>query len=89
MLEAKGLNFAYGKTPILKDVHFTAKEGQVISLIGPNGSGKSTLLRCLSGILSVQGQSVYLQGKAIETMNSKEISRNIAFLPQFHAKCRG
>jgi iron complex transport system ATP-binding protein len=89
MLEARGLNFSYGKKQILKNVQLTADKGQIISLIGPNGSGKSTLLRCLSGLLPVEKNKIYLFDKSLDSFNSKDIAKKIAFLPQFHEKLSG
>lgn len=89
MLTAKNLSFRYGKQNVLNGVNFSAEQAQIISLIGPNGSGKSTLLRCLCGLIPSGRNSVYLFGKPIESMGSKEISRCIAFLPQSHEKLQG
>lgn len=88
-LEVRGLSFSYGKAKILEDIHFTASKGQIISLIGPNGSGKSTLLRCLCGLLVSENSAVYLFGKPIDRLGVREISREIAFLPQFHEQVEG
>lgn len=89
MIVAKELNFSYGKQNILKNVSFKAELGQIISLIGPNGSGKSTLLRCLSGLISASKNSIFLFNQPIESMKPKEISKKVAFLPQFHERLQG
>lgn len=89
MLVAKELNFSYGKQKILENVNFKAEAGQIISLIGPNGSGKSTLLRCLSGLVVASKNSIFLFDKPIELMKPKELSKKVAFLPQFHQQIQG
>jgi ATP-binding cassette subfamily F protein uup len=49
ILNAQGLEKAFGANPLFENVTFVVNEGDRIGLIGPNGSGKSTLLRILAG----------------------------------------
>ena len=39
------VGFAYDKKQVLRDVSFTAKEGEVTALVGPSGGGKTTVSR--------------------------------------------
>ena len=39
-----------GEIEALKDINFSVKEGEYISIIGPSGCGKSTLLSIISGL---------------------------------------
>ncbi|MGI6727631.1 MAG: amino acid ABC transporter ATP-binding protein [Anaerovoracaceae bacterium] len=48
MLKVENLHKSFGPLEVLKGIDFTAKQGEVITVIGPSGSGKSTLLRCLN-----------------------------------------
>jgi ATP-binding cassette, subfamily B, bacterial MsbA len=43
-LKFEHVSFSYGDAPVLSNVDFTAKKGDVIALVGPSGSGKSTLV---------------------------------------------
>lgn len=52
-LEARDLNFHYGKHHALKDVNLAIPAGQVTAIIGPSGCGKSTLLRVFNRIYDV------------------------------------
>ena len=52
-LEAKGLDFFYGKNRALYDVSIAFKRNAVTALIGPSGCGKSTLLRALNRIYAL------------------------------------
>jgi len=68
--QVRDLNFYYGQTPALKDIHMDILPRQVTALIGPSGCGKSTFVRCLNRMndtipgTSVQGQ-ILLDGEDI------------------------
>lgn len=57
------VHFSYesGKT-VLKDVSFTAKQGQVTALVGPSGGGKSTVANLAAGFYDVDGGTIRLGG---------------------------
>ncbi len=48
MFQINNLSKSYGKKQILKDISFSASNGQAIGILGVNGSGKSTLLSCIA-----------------------------------------
>lgn len=48
ILEIRHLGKSFGTHEVLRDIDFTVKKGDVISIIGASGSGKSTLLRCIN-----------------------------------------
>lgn len=51
-MKLEGVSKRFGKVPVLSDVSFSAKSGQVTALLGPNGAGKSTALRVLLGLVT-------------------------------------
>lgn len=85
MLECKNLQFSYGNRAVLKDISFTAKEGDIIALLGPNGAGKSTLFRSLLGFLKPDGGEVLIDGKPIASFSRRALAREIAYIPQSHS----
>ncbi len=50
VLEARGLDFFYGKSQALFNVNLSVERNRITALIGPSGCGKSTLLRTLNQI---------------------------------------
>jgi zinc transport system ATP-binding protein len=63
LLEAQGITFGYGRTPVVQDVSLRLRAGEFVALVGPNGSGKSTLLKVLLGSLEPSAGSVRLLGE--------------------------
>ena len=55
LVEAKDIEFSYtGRKPVLQQVAFNLRAGDIVALTGPNGSGKTTLLKMLCGVLRPQ-----------------------------------
>ncbi|MBX3015559.1 MAG: ABC transporter ATP-binding protein [Caldilineaceae bacterium] len=81
-LTAENLALSYDNNLIINDLHLTIPAGKITTLVGPNGCGKSTLLRGLARLLSPKRGHVYLDGKAIHTMPTKELAKQIGILPQ-------
>jgi len=48
LVRVKKISKSYGSLAVLKDIDFSVRSGEVVSIIGPSGSGKSTFLRCLN-----------------------------------------
>jgi NitT/TauT family transport system ATP-binding protein len=51
--------------PVLKDVSFTAADGEFVAIVGPSGCGKTTFLRVLDGLADADGGSIALDGRPI------------------------
>jgi len=49
VIEAQGLNKAYGDNLLIEDLNFSLPPGGIIGIIGPNGAGKTTLFRMITG----------------------------------------
>ncbi|WP_317196367.1 ATP-binding cassette domain-containing protein [Salegentibacter tibetensis] len=56
MLKLKNVSFAYAEEPVLKNIGFTLKKGENLSVIGESGCGKSTLLKLIYGLLHTDGK---------------------------------
>lgn len=81
-LEARDLTVGYGREPVIPDLSAHIPGGQITALVGANASGKSTLLRGLARLLRPTRGVVYLDGRAISQMSTKEVARHMAILPQ-------
>ncbi len=74
MLEVKDLNAWYGKSHILRGVHFNVGEGEIVSLLGRNGVGRSTTVKTIMGEVEPSG-SILFKGQEIAGKKSYEIAK--------------
>jgi len=62
MLAIENISFNYGEKPLLENLNFSVKEGEIVSLIGTSGSGKTTLFRLITGLLLPKQGSLLING---------------------------
>ena len=63
MLELKGIVKNYNRVPVVKQVGFTARPGEILGYLGPNGAGKSTTIKMLAGLLEPDAGQILLDGR--------------------------
>ena len=56
------VNFAYDDAPVLRDISFTARRGDLVALVGPSGAGKSTLVDLIPRFYEVGSGRILLDG---------------------------
>lgn len=77
------VKFSYEKEkPVLRDVSFTAKQGQVTALVGPSGGGKSTVAKLAAKFYPLDGGKILLGGKDIEPLDSTMLMKNFSIVFQ-------
>lgn len=84
ILEMNHVKKSFDGKEVLKDISFSVKEGEVVSIIGPSGSGKSTLLRCATflermdaGCLSYLGEEIVVDREGISVYPAKKEIRKM------------
>jgi len=65
MLEVKKINKSYGKEKVLRNLSFTLREGDILSILGRSGSWKNTLLKILAGLKQPDDGEVLLRERPI------------------------
>lgn len=81
-LTAHRLTLSYDTTPIVAALDLELLDGKITALVGPNGCGKSTLLRGLARLLKPKAGTVYLNGKELAALPTREIAQQLGLLPQ-------
>ena len=82
--------FGYGaETPVLTDVSFTIKAGQVVGVVGPTGSGKSTVVSLMPRFYDPTRGRVLIDGIDIATMKLAALRSKIGFVLQETVLFRG
>lgn len=76
------VGFSFGEREILLKINFDIKKHEVLGISGKSGSGKTTLIKLLLGLYPVKSGQILIDGKKIETINSREFRRQIGYLPQ-------
>ncbi|MEG2119828.1 MAG: sugar ABC transporter ATP-binding protein, partial [Pseudoflavonifractor sp.] len=72
IVEMEHINKSFSGVPVLKDVRFTLKSGEVMALLGENGAGKSTLMKILSGVYTRDSGSMKIFGQEQGNLDTKK-----------------
>jgi len=81
MLEIRNLTKYYGNTPVVNDVSFTLKPGEVTGYLGPNGSGKSTTVKIITALIEPSAGKVLLDGQDIR-QDLIAFKRRLGYVPE-------
>ncbi|UDF33131.1 UNVERIFIED_ORG: ABC transporter ATP-binding protein (plasmid) [Roseateles sp. XES5] len=82
-LRISGLEKSFGAFHVLKNISLHVNTGEFIAFVGPSGCGKSTLLRCISGLESISGGTMTIDGRPIENIDPAK--RGMAMVFQNYA----
>lgn len=82
-IEFRNVDFAYesGKQ-VLKNVSFTARQGEITALVGPSGSGKSTAVKLAARFWDIQTGEILLGGQDIRWIDPETLLRNYSIVFQ-------
>ncbi len=80
MIEASNLSKRFGAVEAVRDVSFTARDGEITGILGANGAGKSTTLRMVYGVLTPDSGKASIDGIDIRGETSRARAR-VGVLP--------
>lgn len=73
------VDFSYEENmPVLKNINFTCKPGQMIALVGPTGVGKTTLTQLISRFYDPTSGRILFDGKDVKKITLQSLRSNIA-----------
>jgi branched-chain amino acid transport system ATP-binding protein len=79
LLEFRNVHTYYGDLHVLKDVSYTIRRGEIVSLLGGNACGKSTTMKTIMGVVRPTRGSVVFAGDPIQKLSTAErVRRGIA-----------
>jgi ATP-binding cassette subfamily B protein len=83
-IEFKNVAFKYqdAEAPVLENISFTAKGGEMTAFIGSTGSGKSTLINLIPRFYDVTEGAITLDGVDIRELSIHELRENLGYVPQ-------
>jgi branched-chain amino acid transport system ATP-binding protein len=85
VLEVNDLHAYYGKSHVLRGVHLTVRDSEIVSLLGRNGVGRSTTLKAVMGQVTARG-SVKFKGQEILGLKAHQIALcGVGYVPEDRA----
>lgn len=72
ILEARNVSKAFFRVPVLKNVDFFVKPGELHALMGENGAGKSTLMKIIMGIYRGDSGEILFDGKPVDIKGARD-----------------
>lgn len=90
LLRLEGISKGFGGAPVLTDVSFEVRAGEVHALVGENGAGKSTLMNIVSGVLQPDAGRMEWLGAPVAVHNPRAaqdlgisfVHQELALVPQ-------
>lgn len=64
-MTVKKLTKSFKENPVLKEISFEVRRGEVLCILGPNGAGKTTTINILTAALARDGGEILFEGKSI------------------------
>ncbi|WP_099355285.1 ABC transporter ATP-binding protein [Fredinandcohnia onubensis] len=82
-IEFKNVSFSYdGKRDVLKNISFTAKQGETVALVGHTGSGKSSIINLLMRFYDIERGDILIDGHSINSYENNELRHKMGLVLQ-------
>lgn len=81
MLELRRVSKHYATIPVVDDISFVARPGEVTGYLGPNGSGKSTTMKMITCLIGMTAGSILFEGRPVQE-DSMAFRRRMGYVPE-------
>ena len=76
------VSFSYNNTPVIQNLSFEVKKGQVVALVGPSGSGKSTITHLLNRFYDIDEGKLTVDGIPLAKIQKKSWYSQLSLVTQ-------
>ena len=77
LLRVEHVTISYNGKPVVQDVSFELKQGEILGIVGESGSGKSTVIKAIMGLLGEEGLvtegDIWYKGENLINMSEKKL----------------
>jgi subfamily B ATP-binding cassette protein MsbA len=91
-IQFERVSFCYDSGPILRDISFAAKKGEIVAFVGSSGAGKTTLVNLIPRFYEVTSGAIRIDGRDIRDLTIRSLRAQIAMVAQenilFHDSVR-
>ena len=81
-VEFRNVTFAYGNTPVLRNVSFRAESDTVTALVGPSGAGKTTIGLLSARFWDVEEGDILVGGQNLKDIPTEDLMDRVSFVFQ-------
>jgi ATP-binding cassette, subfamily B, multidrug efflux pump len=81
-IDIRDLTFGYGNAATLRNINLQVQSGETVGIVGRTGSGKSTLLALITRTFEPPPESIFIDGRPIESIPLRQLRDWIGMVPQ-------
>jgi ATP-binding cassette, subfamily B, bacterial MsbA len=81
-VDFRDVSFKYDGEPVLRNISFRARAGEVVAIVGMSGAGKTSLVNLLPRFYDVEGGQVLIDGCDIRTVSIQSLRNQIGLVTQ-------
>ena len=81
-IEFDNVSFSYDSAPVLREIGFKARKGEIVAIVGTSGAGKTTLVNLIPRFYEVAGGAIRIDGHDVRDVTLRSLRKQIAMVTQ-------